>query len=135
MLNVFLLLILFQMKHFIADFPLQTPYMLGKFKAEGWVLPLLAHCSVHSVFTLCIVLYFAPAFWWVALLDFLFHFTMDRIKASPHFLGRFKTLSANEFATASKQSLRYNTFFWWSLGFDQMFHHLTHYLLIWIILS
>jgi hypothetical protein len=84
---------------------------------------------------LCITMYFAPHFWWVAFLDFFFHFTMDRIKVSPNFLGRFKALSANEFPTASKQALRYNTFFWWALGFDQMFHHLTHYLLLWIIFT
>ena len=30
--EIFILLILFQIKHFLCDFPLQGKYMLGKFK-------------------------------------------------------------------------------------------------------
>ena len=35
------LLIAFLVKHFLADFPLQTTYMLGKSKRAGWAVPLL----------------------------------------------------------------------------------------------
>lgn len=74
-----------QFKHFIADYPLQGKYMLGKFKPHGWVLPLAAHCGVHFLFT------FAIAYLWTfngllalgcGLLDFVVHFIMDRVKAS-----------------------------------------------------
>lgn len=117
MTEIFLLLILFQIKHFVADYPLQGAYMLGKFKREGWVLPLAAHCGVHAVFTFVIATVFAGVKLAVvaAAIDFVLHFTMDRLKASPDMMGRFKPD---------------NSKFWYALGFDQMVHHVTHYLII-----
>lgn len=118
---VFGLLILFQIKHFVADYPLQTRYMLGKFKEHGWIKPLAAHCGVHAGFTFAIAFAFVDfgLSLFVALLDFVIHFTMDRIKASPKLLGRFTAIDPK---------------FWWALGFDQMIHHLTHYLIILVII-
>ena len=121
MFEVFLLLIIFQLKHFLADFPLQGKYMLGKFKdGTEWILPLLAHVSVHGAFTLGIALIFNSSMWWIFLIDMIIHFTMDRIKASKNILGRFKIEDKR---------------FWWSLGFDQAIHHLTHYFLIYLLLK
>lgn len=151
-MNVFELLIAFQLKHFIADYPLQTQYMLGKFKPHGWVWPLAAHAGVHAVMTAAIAA-FAGVLWFhavgLALSDFCLHFAMDRIKAAPDLLGRFKALSSAEYrelqiekywrhpATAyvARQQLRGNTFFWYSLGLDQMVHHLTHYAIIYVIMQ
>lgn len=52
---VFALLIAFQVKHFLADYPLQNRYMLGKFK-DGWAFfwPLMAHAAVHGFGTFLI---------------------------------------------------------------------------------
>jgi hypothetical protein len=150
-LKIFILLVVYQLKHFIADYPLQGKYMLGKFKA-GWdfLLPLSLHCLVHAVFTFLISIWIAPIA--VAVFDFIVHFIMDRIKASPKYLGRFKAL--NEFEWRVHESKIYraleegalydcnnaetyfherkiqNKYFWWSLGLDQMVHHLTHYIII-----
>ncbi len=171
--TIFLLLLLFQFKHFIADYPLQGAYMLGKFKEKGWILPLFAHVAVHGVFTFVISLFVAP--WYLAMglayMDMFIHFFMDRIKASPYYLGKFKALSAKEFKDmaekekhldadmlaaidnpltsptetlqrvhnrseflheAKKQKL-YNKLFWMALGFDQLIHHLTDLLVIYIL--
>lgn len=122
--------------------------MLGKFKSgNGWILPLAAHCSVHALFTLVICLFFdvkkALIF---AAFDFIIHFIMDRIKASPKLLGQFHALSRMEFifitemrkqgVTDFKQwRICHNKIFWMSLGFDQMVHHLTHYFIIYKILN
>lgn len=142
------LLLIYQIKHFLADFPLQTPYMLGKFKSgTEWIPPLLAHAGMHGFFTLMI----ATAFlfdkpwgisWGLAFVDFAVHFVVDRIKASPVLLGRYKALSANDFLNlkylptcVQETKLKSNRFFWWSLGWDQMMHHLTHYYIIYRILS
>lgn len=145
--TLFLLLVVYQLKHYLADYPLQTPYMLGKFKPGwDWVKPLLAHAGVHGLFTLLIATAVNPSMWWLAVLDFVIHFTMDRIKASPNLMGRWKALSANDFmrlhsdrghAISESQfqaSLRSNMLFWWALGIDQMVHHLTHYLIIFLLL-
>jgi hypothetical protein len=115
------LLIAFQLKHFLADFPLQGKYMLGKFKGgTEWILPLVAHAGVHAGFTLLIVAMVDVSLWWLALVDFALHFTMDRIKASPYIWGKYPITDKK---------------FWWALGVDQMVHHLTHYFIIWRIIE
>lgn len=158
--SALVLLIVYQLKHFFADYPLQGAYMLGKFK-PGWDFlgPLSAHCLVHAAMTFFIsYVYFLTVYGLnryvflpvagmsliLAALDFIVHFGMDRIKASPKWLGRYKALAASEFPSialaaatgnpAATQRLRDNVYFWWALGLDQMVHHLTHYAVIVILL-
>lgn len=102
---------LFLIKHFLADFVLQTPWMLGKAKRAGWALPLAAHCAVHAVFTLAILLVLSPALWWLSLAEGLAHFAIDRVKAHPDLGGRWNP-SQREF--------------WWALGADQLAHGLCY---------
>ena len=119
---IFTLLLIFQLKHFICDYPLQGKYMLGKFgPGWSWVLPLLAHVGVHSLATMLICLAYRPDMWYLALLDGALHFGMDTVKARPRFLGRFKDMM--------------KPYFWWCLGFDQGFHHCSHYLLIYLMVT
>ena len=120
--QIFILLIAYQVKHFICDYPLQTEYMLGKFKDVDWVAPLSLHCFVHAVGTMLVLSIFSDVEYLVvfALLDYWLHFIMDRVKASPKMLGRFKPD---------------NKYFWWALGFDQKWHHLTHYLIIYLAVA
>lgn len=156
--NLFFLFFIYQIKHFLADYIFQNgiTFMLGKFKKGwGWILPLTAHVAVHGVMTAGI------AFWVgrgdialsLALFDMIVHFGMDRLKASPNLLGRYKGLSAPEYYALmggkeiaidkdglpylenitpekAKKKLRDNTIFWNAVGFDQLVHHLTHYILI-----
>lgn len=122
--QLFILLILFQVKHFLADYPLQNKYMLGKFK-PGWDFfwPLYLHAYIHGIITGLITLFFTGNFKFsiqMFFIDGIIHFFMDRIKAGPKYLGRFKDM--------------YDRKFWWSLGLDQMVHHLTHYLIIYLIM-
>lgn len=138
MFLIFLLLVFFQVKHFLADFPLQGAYMLKKF-SPGWdfVFPLLAHVGVHGGFTFVIVSIVTNPLMGLkmALFDATTHFIMDRIKASPNYLGKFKALTAKEYMSATSKAKVGNTLFWWSLGLDQMVHHLTHYYIIWRVVS
>lgn len=97
---IWLLLVVFQIKHFLADYPLQGRYMLGKFKPyPDFILPLLSHGLVHGVFTFLIALYLKP--WDVALvlavLDLAIHSTVDWIKANPSIGGRFKYFTKQEY--------------------------------------
>jgi len=151
---LFLLLVIFQFKHWFADYPLQGEYMLGKFKADwGFVKPLLAHVGVHAAFTFLISVFFVP--WYIAFLlalgDATIHFFMDRLKAGPKYMGRWKPLTSELWMMYKNDSmmdmpsrialrataiakLRDNVLFWWALGIDQMVHHLTHYGIIYIII-
>lgn len=134
---IFVLLVIYQIKHFIADYPLQNKFMLGKFLPwPKFVLPLAAHGAVHAIFTFLIVICFKPIGFAIALglLDMAIHCTVDWIKANPSIGGRFKPLTKETYLASTDEQKKSNTFFWWALGADQMAHHLTHYLLIWLIL-
>lgn len=109
--HIFSLLIIFQVKHFLADYPLQNEYMLGKIKAKEWFFPLLAHTSVHAIMTFCITVWFGIGQAIVlSLFDMFIHSVMDYVKANKKLLGRFNPTQKA---------------FWSVLGFDQAVHHLT----------
>ena len=132
-MKIFILLFVYQIKHFLADYPLQNEYMLGKFKENDWKLPLACHAGVHSIFTLLISLTCVSltASIFLALFDFVIHFVMDRYKASPKYLGKYACLSKKEYIDGpTEKQKKDNVKFWYSLGLDQMVHHLTHYIII-----
>jgi hypothetical protein len=105
-------LIIFLAKHLAADFLLQTAWMAnGKEQPIGWFPPLLAHVLVHTAATALIFAILAPAYLWMAAVDFVVHFAIDRAKG----------LLNQVFDTDPTK-----TGFWWLLGIDQTLHHLTH---------
>jgi hypothetical protein len=141
---IFYLLVYFQIKHFLADYIFQTQYHLKKFLPTWeFFIPLLSHCVVHGSFTAIVVLTINPYMWWLILVDILVHFVMDRIKAGPKYLGRFKSLSAKEYNELESlpnsrevyKKKKENLFFWWSLGIDQMVHHLTDIYIIYRLVN
>lgn len=153
---IFPLLVTYQLKHYVADFLLQGRYMLGKFKPNwDFLLPLLSHVGVHAGFTFLISWCAGASPAQAAALaafDGMIHFAMDRVKAGPKYMGRWKTLTATEFleaqrvanapltfdalsGKAARKRLLGNTLFWFSLGLDQMVHALTHYAIIWYLVS
>lgn len=116
------LLIIYQIKHFLADFVFQNVWMLQKSRPSwDFVPPLSLHCGIHGAATLAIVLYVNPQYWWLAAFDFAVHFTMDRIKAGPRYLGRFSDMRSKAF--------------WVTFGLDQMVHHLTHLYICWFLVT
>jgi len=119
---LFILLVLFQIKHFLADFVFQNVWMLQK-SQPGWnfVPPLSLHCGIHAVSTLAIVLYIQPSLWWLSLVDFAIHFVMDRVKAGPRYMGRWSDVRSHGY--------------WICFGFDQMVHHLTHLYICWVLIQ
>jgi len=100
-------------KHVIADFVLQTSWMaIGKDQKTGWALPLLAHCLVHLAVSMTLILIIAPRFWFVAIIDFVIHITVDRAKGY---------CAATFDMTLEHQ----HPWFWTLIGVDQALHHLT----------
>lgn len=147
---IWLLLVIYQLKHFVCDYPLQGKFMLGKFKPfPDCLLPLVAHAGVHGVATFLIASAFSSkSAFWLALLDFTVHGVVDYLKANPGLGGRWSALSKDEFKkilsyqapgadmiSEDKQRIQGNTYFWWALGADQAAHHLTHYALIALMVS
>jgi len=105
-------LVAFQAKHLLADFLLQTKWMMaGKERLRGWLAPLTAHAAAHAAMTLCIALWLNPALWWLGAVDLAVHAAVDRGK------------SVLAFGLGTHDGER----IWWRIfGVDQTLHHLTH---------
>lgn len=146
----------FEVKHLLCDFFLQTDRHIGKFAKTGWVRPLADHCIIHAVATAAIVLVLGKLdLLWLPSVDFIVHFIMDRIKASPGLLGRYRSVTKEEYICAketiakndtstqwstslieqAKMKLQNNKYFWYSLGFDQFVHQLTGLFIVWTLVS
>lgn len=115
--GIFVMLVLFQFKHLLADYYLQFPYMYeNKGKLTGWKKPLLDHSLVHGLITTIVLGIFAntgnvlyiPLF---VLFDISTHFVIDRWKAV-------------------KREAPDMPEFWYHLGIDQMLHHIVGILII-----
>jgi hypothetical protein len=79
---IVLVYILFEIKQMLADFVLQNSWMAGgKQSATGWLAPMATHCTIHASLTLVIALVINPAFWRLAFVDFVAHFSIDCAKA------------------------------------------------------
>ena len=109
--TVFILLALFGVKHFIADFLMQYDYMLrekGIYGATGGV----HHAIVHASFTFLILVFFcdnANTIIALSFADFVLHYHIDY----------FKQQLNKGLTPADRQ-------FWIWLGADQALHYLTY---------
>lgn len=105
-------------KHLFADFMLQTVYMLGKGKAgTAFILPLSAHCAVHAGFSLVIILMFNPSMYWLAGVEFVCHFVIDRLKC-------LYKLPAGTWAPELRG--QYLSKYYTAFGIDQWAHAITY---------
>lgn len=99
-------------KHYVADFVLQTDWMArGKERHDGWLAPLAAHAGTHALGTLLVALVFRPTLWWLALCDFPIHACIDKAKTSVSHRTRWPIADVR---------------FWWLMGFDQLLHQVTN---------
>jgi len=134
LVTAFALAVAYQFKHFLADYVLQSDAMMKKANPDwSFFFPLLSHALVHGGFTFVIAWFFLHHLGWALALaagDTLIHFFMDRIKASPRYLGRYPLRSPEELKSATPAQHRENRLYWITFGFDQMVHHLTHLAII-----
>lgn len=109
--------LLFRLKHFMADYLLQTTWMArGKEKPVGWATALFAHAGVHAIGTTAIAAAFAPSMMILGTIDLFLHAGIDRAKA------------------ACRQLTPSQPAFWWAHGIDQEAHHLTHFAYVLVII-
>jgi hypothetical protein len=109
--TVFILLALFGIKHFIADFLMQYDYMLrekGIYGATGGVHHSLVHASWTFLILVCFVDH-ANVIIGLAFLDFVLHYHIDWAKQQ---LNRGLTSA--------------DRMFWVWMGADQGLHYLTY---------
>jgi len=109
--TVFILLALFGIKHFVADYVMQFDYMLrekGIYGAVGGI----HHALVHASWTFLILVFFcdnADVIIALAFADFVLHYHIDWSKQQ---LTRNLTSS--------------DRMFWVWMGLDQALHYLTY---------
>lgn len=116
--DILVVLVLFSIKHLLADFPLQTVYMLGKGKTGlAWIMPLSAHCAVHAGLTLPIILFVNPSLFWLVGAEFIAHFVIDRAKVS------YK-LPQGQWSASDKG--KYLSKYYFAFGIDQMAHQICY---------
>lgn len=115
--TVFILLALFGIKHFLADFLLQFEYMLrekGIYGADGGI----HHAALHAAFTFLILVFFCDSandIIVLSLADGIVHYHIDWAKQQLN-----KGLSAADHM------------FWVWMGADQGLHYLTYIGIIYV---
>lgn len=130
--DILLLVILFEIKHFICDGLLQTKYHLGKFndKFKDYFLPLISHANINAVGAMAVV----SLWYWITgggkvpilllleiyFLELILHFIIDRIKASKKLLNRWT---------------KDEPMFWHVLMLDQLLHRLCYVFYVMIIMG
>jgi hypothetical protein len=122
--DTLVLLTLFQLKHFLADYPLQTIEMVrekGIYGRQGGIY----HSLIHAVLTFGMLglvdftvfpVEYTFAFG-IAALEFVIHYHIDWSKMQ----------MSKRFSTEDKG-------FWNWIGFDQLLHHLTYAGFVWILI-
>lgn len=121
--NLLCLLTLFTLKHFIADFLLQTQQMVNE-KGTYGSMGGIAHSAIHAAFTFAVLVWWIPFFehWFIlatifAVLDGVVHYHIDWAKMN---LGQGLTPDDRDF--------------WILLGVDQLLHYLTYILIIGLLI-
>ena len=117
----FILLVGFEFKHFVADYLLQTVWMIqgkGDLRSGGGY----AHAGIHALGSLLVLVATGVPILATALLvgaEFVIHYLLDFAKAS---YGR------------GVDPNRQVQLFWAQHGFDQFLHHLTYAAMVYVAL-
>lgn len=108
-----LALLILQVKHFVADFMLQTPYQFlnkGTYGHPGGII----HAGIHALGTVLAFFIITPTLGLAAAImigEFIVHYHIDWMKER----------------TVRKQQLKFpQAEFWWAFGADQAMHQVTY---------
>jgi hypothetical protein len=110
-------LFLLFIKHFICDFPLQANPWLYRNKGTYMHPGGIAHAGIHALGTLLVLAPFIGSLSMLyAALDMLVHYHIDWAKMN---ISKRYDLQPNN-----------SERFWILLGFDQLLHHITYFVII-----
>jgi hypothetical protein len=118
---ILLVLLILQLKHFVADFVVQSPYQFlnkGKYGHPGGII----HAGIHSLASMLTFLVITPSVrLGVAIVvgEFIAHYHIDWLKE--------RTVRRQKWVFPQSE-------FWWTFGADQALHQLT-YLIIAAVLA
>jgi hypothetical protein len=114
---MFAALFLLFVKHFICDFPLQANPWLYRNKGTYLHPGGIVHAGVHGIGTLLVLAPFiGSASIIYALIDMIVHYHIDWAKMN---VAKHYDLQPHN-----------SEYFWILLGFDQLLHHMTYFMII-----
>lgn len=104
-------------KHFVCDFPLQAFSWMYRNKGTYGHAGGLAHSAVHGLGTYIVLAFWLGADAWVyGVVDAMIHYHIDWAKMN---LSKKLDLQPDN-----------SEWFWITLGFDQLLHHLTYFAIV-----
>jgi Protein of unknown function (DUF3307) len=110
-------LFLLFVKHFICDFPLQAHPWMYRNKGTYMHLGGIVHAGIHAIGTLLVLAPFIGSVSLMyALIDMIVHYHIDWAKMN---ISHYYNLQPNN-----------SERFWILLGFDQLLHHITYFVII-----
>jgi hypothetical protein len=118
----FILLVGFQLKHFIADYLLQPSWMVhgkGSLGSMGGYL----HAGIHAVASALVLLLVGTPLWligFLCLVEFVIHYLLD-----------FAKIHYSHGVEERREPARY----WGLFGLDQLLHQLTYVVMIFFALQ
>ena len=121
-MEILLLLLFFQIKHWYADFKIQT-YM-QTVKKGVWLHPVgISHSMEHMIASMVVLLIYGLVFTinpitiiWICISEGILHYIIDFVKVKYGCKDNTKPL------------------FWNQFGLDQLSHQVTYLVMVWILL-
>lgn len=109
-------------KHFVCDFPLQANPWMYRNKGTYGHLGGIIHALIHGVGTFIVLSFWLGlGAWLYAIADAVIHYHIDWAKMNTS--KRFNLTADN------------SEWFWILLGFDQLLHHITYFVIVAIALQ
>jgi hypothetical protein len=106
-------LVILQLKHFVADFVLQTPYQFlnkGKYGHPGGII----HAGIHALGSVLAFFVITPSL------------ALGLVIVIGEFVAHYHIDWAKENTTRVKQWVFPQAEFWWTFGADQALHQFTY---------
>lgn len=108
-------------KHFVCDFPLQANPWMYRNKGTYGHLGGITHALIHGIGTFIVLFFWIGSGAWIfALADAIAHYHIDWAKMN---ISKKLNLRADN-----------SEWFWILLGFDQLLHHITYFVIVAIAL-
>lgn len=133
MLEIFTLIALFQVKHYVCDYAFQMSWMLQQKRHNWkWLPPTVAHAALHAAAAFLILIGYG--YWlgdetvyrdapWLASVNFGVYFLVDRVKIG--MLGRYKAIKESDWESANRRQRWHCWMFWQTQGMVHLLHGLT----------
>jgi hypothetical protein len=136
--QIFLILLMFEFKKLLCDYPIHPTFILKKFQSENYKA-FAFHSFVHSFFTFLIISIMTDADMGLSLtlsfFEYIVHFALSLWKSRSQLMARFRPLDLDEFLVADKKSKFHHRMYWGIFAVDRMIHQGLYLLILYVLCS